>query len=125
MRSWEWWVPYVAAFLGWLGTYLLNKRSDTFKELTEVKNAYKELNAELSNRIGILETNQESNMNELSSHKKKISSQEEKISELEKAHEGCQSLLASTNEALEYARKQGAALMKLIKENGQPGEATA
>lgn len=123
MKSWEWWVPYVAAFLGWLGTYLLNKRSDTFKELTEVKNAYKELNSELSKRIETLETNQEKNMNELSSQKKKISFQEGKITELEKAHEGCQSLLESTNQALEYAKKQGLALFKLLKDNGHPGEA--
>jgi TolA-binding protein len=114
MKTWDWWVPYVAAFLGWLGTYLLNRRSDSFKELTEVKNAYKMRVEELGKRLEQLEPKVE----ELQKNQEQSKL---KIRQLESDHQGCQDLLHSTNKALEYAKKQGQELFNYLKEFKENG----
>lgn len=51
MKTWDWWVPWVFSVATFIATHLLTRRSQSFQELTEVKNAYKMRVEELEKKV--------------------------------------------------------------------------
>lgn len=48
---WEWYAPYISMFIGGVASWIIARRSQSFKELNEVKNTYRMRVAELEKHV--------------------------------------------------------------------------
>lgn len=96
MKAWEWWVPYFTAFIGVAVTWMLGRRSQSFKELEIVKNEYKE-------RLAKVEAQQALNT--------------EQIKELADKERNCQQVVSGLNFKVQHLERSNQELLNILKRN--------
>lgn len=96
MKTWEWWVPWVSTAGGIVLTWLAGRRSQSFKEMTALKEDYKTRLQTVEKRLEAVLHQQDANTKQ--------------IAELTTREAECQ-------KTVQYLKQRDAEFMRFLKEH--------